>query len=253
MLVGQRHGASTLALCSLKVPLRSHTRTVLSYELLRMRWPSGIAAADGVVGVLFAGAYRLLLATLHTLTSLSSEPLMMCWPSGVTAASRSWCAPPVGRASRRRGTGGARPRCQGRPQSALRRVAPRRRSRRCPPRSCARERRRASTASRCRHLSHRRRAPRAPPPRILAPGWCIRTRRRALDGLVVRAGDDAAVGDLPIYPLCVPVAPRPRREPRPDRCARRRSPPCTSAPPARRGTRARGAPRCAPPRPPAGR
>ena len=48
LVVGQRHEGLHVSVCSWKVfsrvPSRSHTRTVLSVEPLRMRWPSGIAA-----------------------------------------------------------------------------------------------------------------------------------------------------------------------------------------------------------------
>ena len=139
--------------CSRGCRPRSHTRTVSSTEPLRKRWPSGIAATASTPLVCPSQVLtRLLLATLHTLTSVSPEPLMMCWPSGVTTNARAhlvcplkvWTSVPSRWYSR---TSPFR----GRPRSACRRAAPRPRTVGPTRGRCARERRRASTASRsCR-------------------------------------------------------------------------------------------------------
>ena len=120
----------------------------------------------------------------------------MCWPSGVTATAFTQlvCSSSKrGRACRRRGTAG--PLGKDRPQSARRRAAPRRTT--FSPRTCARACR-ASTASRCRPRDadearsarqHRHRLD-----VLCADGVLARRRTPHLDGLVPRAGDDAAVG-----------------------------------------------------------
>ena len=164
LVVGQCHEGDHPVVVQLRdarrrsrVPSVRHTRTP-SHDPLRMRWPSGVAATVFTTPACPSRVLtRLLLATLHTLTRFSGrpEPPMMCWPSASPQAwSCSWCAPQTcGRASRRRCTAGPRG-----SESQVHAVGARRgQRRRCPvdysssvpPRRCARERRRASTASRC--------------------------------------------------------------------------------------------------------
>ena len=99
LVVGQRQEALR-SVCSsrkvfLRVPSRCQTRTVLSSEPLRNRWPSGIAATAATLSVCPSQVLtRLLVATLQTLTQFSSALLMMCWPPLLTAwPTRSRCAP----------------------------------------------------------------------------------------------------------------------------------------------------------------
>ena len=154
LVVGQRHGAHVVGVqleVFSRVPLRSHTRTVLSCEPLRMRWPSGIAATavECARQVLTGSWWR------------RSGPGVVIRAADVLAVGRhrrspSWCALEGVRACSRRGTADLANAVQpdlavsrGRRQS--RRAAPRRSSRWLsgwPQKRCARERRRASTASR---------------------------------------------------------------------------------------------------------
>ena len=128
----------------------------LSFEPLRMRWPSGMTATAITVAVVpGAGAHKALVGDAPHLDEAIFAPLMMCWPSGVTATPHRAGVPLEGVDERAVDVvqvdlagivvaGVARPTTKCR-----RRAAPRRSLPRCPPRRCAQQRRRASTASRC--------------------------------------------------------------------------------------------------------
>ena len=184
--------------------MRSHTRTVLSCEPLRMRWPSGIAATAVTKWVCPAQVLtRFLVATFHTLTRLSYEPLMMCWPSGVTATAITQlvCPLKVGRACSRRGTADLA--ANAAPDLAVRKPATKAARRaaatqftvviRCPPKKV---RSRGVERPQLRELGGER-AARACSASTATALTCLRAGTAVaphLDGVVVRAGDDAAVG-----------------------------------------------------------